>query len=451
MIQKRKLNPAAQIVLGFLGLILIGTFLLCLPISAKDGEWFSFVDSFLTSTSAVCVTGLIVVDTAVHFSIFGQAVILLLIQCGGLGFIALTSLVFLLLGKRITYGARITIQESLNQDKVQGVVKLIKNIIITVFVIEFLGFVCLSPSMISLYGWGDGLFKALFLAISAFCNAGFDNLGTVGAEFTSISSFAQNTLILLPIMLLIVIGGIGFVVIFDIGKRFKGQKLALATKIVLISTAILIFGGALILAAIEWNNPDTLGKMTTWDKIINAFFLSISPRTAGFSTVDIAKLHPASIVITDILMFIGGSPGSTAGGVKTTTIFVLLLALFKNENNNGNISFRQKRISNKLIKKSTRVVFFAVLFAVIGTVLICIFDGDIISPTQAMFECISALSTVGLSLGVTPVLSVGSKLVITLLMFVGRVGALTLTLAIANRPNSAIKDIEYPDAKIMIG
>ncbi len=451
MIQKRRLNPAAQIVLGFLGLILIGTFLLCLPISAKDGNWFSFVDSFLTSTSSVCVTGLVVVDTAVHFSIFGQAVILLLIQCGGLGFIALTSLVFLLLGKRITYEARITIQESLNQDKVQGVVKLIKNIIITVFVIEFIGFVCLAPSIISLYGWGDGLFKALFLSISAFCNAGFDNLGTVGAEFASISSFAQNTLILLPIMLLIVIGGIGFVVIFDIGKRFKGQKLVLATKIVLISTAVLIFGGALLFAAIEWKNPDTLGKMSTFDKIINAFFLSISPRTAGFSTVDISKLHPASIVITDILMFIGGSPGSTAGGVKTTTIFVLLLALFKNENNNGNISFRQKRISNKLIKKSTRVVFFAILFAVIGTVLICIFDGNTVTPTQAMFECISALSTVGLSLGITPILSVGSKLIITILMFVGRVGALTLTLAIASRPNSAINDIEYPDAKIMIG
>ena len=451
MIQKRKLNPAAQIVLGFLGLILIGTFLLCLPISSKDGNWFSFVDSFLTSTSSVCVTGLVVVDTAVHFSIFGQVVILLLIQCGGLGFIALTSLVFLLLGKRITYGARITIQESLNQDKVQGVVKLIKNIIITVFVIEFIGFVCLAPSIISLYGWGDGLFKALFLSISAFCNAGFDNLGTVGAEFASISSFAQNTLILLPIMLLIVIGGIGFVVIFDIGKRFKGQKLVLATKIVLISTAVLIFGGALLFAAIEWKNPDTLGKMGTFDKIINAFFLSISPRTAGFSTVDISKLHPASIVITDILMFIGGSPGSTAGGVKTTTIFVLLLALFKSENNNENISFRQKRISHKLIKKSTRVVFFAILFAVIGTVLICIFDGNTVTPTQAMFECISALSTVGLSLGVTPILSVGSKLIITILMFVGRVGALTLTLAIASRPNSAIKDIEYPDAKIMIG
>lgn len=451
MIQKRKLNPAAQIVLGFLGLILIGTFLLCLPISAKDGNWFSFVDSFLTSTSSVCVTGLVVVDTAVHFSIFGQVVILLLIQCGGLGFIALTSLVFLILGKRITYGARITIQESLNQDKVQGVVKLIKNIIITVFIIEFIGFVCLAPSMISLYGWGDGFFKALFLSISAFCNAGFDNLGTVGAEFASISSFAQNTLILLPIMLLIVIGGIGFVVIFDIGKRFKGQKLVLATKIVLISTAVLIFGGALLFAAIEWKNPDTLGKMSAFDKIINAFFLSISPRTAGFSTVDITKLHPASIVITDILMFIGGSPGSTAGGVKTTTIFVLLLALFKSENNNGNISFRQKRISNKLIKKSTRVVFFAILFAIIGTVLICIFDGNTVTPTQAMFECISALSTVGLSLGVTPILSVGSKLTITILMFVGRVGALTLTLAIASRPNSAIKDIEYPDAKIMIG
>ncbi len=451
MAQKRKLNPAAQIVLGFLGLILLGTFLLCLPISAKDGKWFSFVDSFLTSTSAVCVTGLVVVDTAVHFTIFGQAVILFLIQCGGLGFIALTSLVFLILGKRITYETRITIQESLNQDKVQGVVKLIKNIIITVFIIEFIGFVCLAPSMISLYGWGDGIFKALFLSISAFCNAGFDNLGTVGTEFANISTFAQSTLILLPIMLLIVIGGIGFVVIFDIGKKFKGQKLPLATKIVLIVTAVLIFGGALLFAAIEWKNPDTLGKMNTWDKIVNAFFLSISPRTAGFSTIDITKLHPASIVITDILMFIGGSPGSTAGGVKTTTIFVLLLALFKSENNNGNISFRQKRISNRLIKKSTRVVFFAILLAVIGTSLLCIFDGNAITPTQAMFECISALSTVGLSLGVTPILSIGSKLIITLLMFIGRVGALTLTLAIASKPSSAINDIEYPDAKIMVG
>ena len=451
MIKRKKINPAAQIVIGFFIVILIGTLLLCLPISSNNGEWFSFIDGLTTSTSAVCVTGLVVVDTAVHFSLFGQIVILFLIQIGGLGFITITALVFLIMGKKITFERRITMQESLNQENVQGIVKLVKNIIILVFTTELIGFLCLAPSFINLYGWTDGLFKALFLAISAFCNAGFDNLGTVDSQFSNLSIFAQNSLVLLPVMLLVVIGGIGFIVLFDIGKKIKGEKLSLHSKVVLIITAILVFGGAIIFGLLEWNNPETIGNMSVWDKIINCLFQSITPRTAGFLTYDPAKLSQASIVLTDILMFIGGSPASAAGGIKTTTLLILLIAIFKRENVNGNIAFFKRRISTKMVKKSLRVIVSAIVLVLTSTFLLCAFEGSTITAVEAMFESISAISTVGLTLGITPFLCIGSKLILIFLMFAGRVGAVTLTLALANRKVSIHHDIEYPDSKIMVG
>ncbi len=451
MVKKKKLNPAAQIVFGFLGIILIGTLLLCLPISSNNGQWFSFVDGMLTSTSSVCVTGLIVVDTAVHFSLFGQIVILFLIQIGGLGFITLTSLVFLLMGKKITYEKRVTMQESFNQDKVQGIVKLVKHVIILVFTVELIGFVCLAPSLINIYGWGDGIFKALFLSISSFCNAGFDILGTTSTQFAGLSIFAQNTLIILPIMFLIVIGGLGYVVLFDIGKKFKHEKLSLHSKAVLIITSILVFGGAFLFAILEWNNPNTIGNMSFGQKIVNSFFCSITPRTAGFSTIDYTQLTPATMVLTEILMFIGGSPASTAGGIKTTTLLILLIAIFKSENINGNIPFCKKKVSTKMVKKSLRVIVLALLLVVTSTFLICAFEGGVVSAQEAIFESISAISTVGLTMGITPTLCVGSKIILMFLMFVGRVGAITLTLALANRKKSISYDIEYPDSKIMVG
>ena len=410
-----------------------------------------FIDSLLTCTSSVCVTGLIVVDTAVYFSLFGQIVILILIQIGGLGFITLTALVFLIMGKKITYERRVTIQESLNQDKVQGVVKLVKNIIQLVFIVEFIGFLCLAPSMISIYGWGDGLFKALFLSISAFCNAGFDILGTSTTQFASLAPFAQSALILLPIMFLIVIGGIGFIVIFDIGKRFKGQKLSLHTKVVLSVTAILIFGSALLFGILEWNNPNTIGNMSFGNKIVNILFQSITPRTAGFTTFDQANMTQASLFLTNALMFIGGSPASTAGGIKTTTLVVLLIAIFKSENANGNIAFFKKKVSTKMVKKSLRVIVLALILVIMSTFMLCAFEGGSVTISQALYESISAISTVGLSLGITPILSAGSKIVLVFLMFVGRVGAMTLTLALANRKHNINDDIEYPDSKILIG
>ena len=454
MVQKRKIriNPAGQIVLGFLAVILIGTFLLCLPISSQDGKWFSFVDSLFTSTSAVCVTGLITVDTAVHFTIFGQVVIMILIQIGGLGFITLTSLIFLIIGKKITYQNRITIQESLNQDKNQGIVKMVKNIVILVFCIEFVGFLCLLPSMVNLFGWGKGTFSALFLSVSAFCNAGFDILGTETTAFASLAPFAQNSLILLPIMLLIVIGGIGFVVLFDIGDKFKQKKkMSFHSKIVIFVTLILIFGGAVMFAILEWNNPNTIGNMSVWDKLVNSFFQSITPRTAGFASSDQSKLTPESLILTDILMFIGGSPASTAGGIKTTTMFILFVAMFKSSTSKGDYVFCKRQIAGKLVQKALKVFCLSFLLIIVSTACICLVEGNNISTGSILYEVISAISTVGLTMGITPSLNVISKLILTFLMFVGRVGAVTLTVAFASKVKSANDEIEYPDSKIIVG
>ena len=454
MIKKRiKFNPASKIALGFLCIILIGTFLLCLPISSNQGTWMPFIDALFTSTSSVCVTGLIVVDTAVYFSLFGQIVIMLLIQIGGIGFITLTSLMFLIIGKKISYKNRITIQESLNQDSNQGVVKLVKNIIIMVLIIEACGFVCLAPTLIVNLGWAKGLFSALFLSISAFCNAGFDVLGTESTMFQNLAPFSQNVLVLLPIMMLIVIGGIGYLVIFDIGNRFKKdkKKLSFHSKIVLITTAVLIFSGAILFAIFEWNNPNTIGEMSFFDKIVNSFFQSITPRTAGFSTFDQASLTPQSRIATNLLMFIGGSPASTAGGIKTTTFVILILCIFKNTNSKGDLVYFNKQISNNIIQKCFKIFTIAILLICSSVFFCCIIEPANISTSAVIFEVISAISTVGISLGITPMLSPLSKMLLILLMYIGRLGVFTITVAISNKNKPTNDEIEYPDSKIMVG
>lgn len=452
-IKKRiKFNPATKIALGFLSIILIGAFLLCLPISSNSGTWMSFIDALFTSTSAVCVTGLIVVDTAVYFSLFGQIVIMLLIQIGGLGFITLTSLMFLIIGKKISYKNRITIQESLNQDSNQGIVKLVKNIIIMVLIIEACGFICLAPSMIVNLGWGKGLFSALFLSISAFCNAGFDVLGTESTMFQNLAPFSQNVLVLLPIMLLIVIGGIGYLVLFDIGNKFKKdkKKMSFHSKIVLFTTLILIFGGAILFAIFEWNNPNTIGNMGFGDKIVNAFFQSITPRTAGFSTFDQAALTPQSRIVTNLFMFIGGSPASTAGGIKTTTFVILILSLFRFSNDKGDVVCGKKQVSHKIIQKSFKIFGIAILVICSSVLLLCVVEPTI-STSAVIFEVVSAISTVGISLGITPTLSAISKMILIFLMYIGRLGVFTLSLAISSRTQKTNEEIEYPDSKIIVG
>lgn len=448
-----KPSPSKTIILVFMGIILIGTLLLCLPISHINGEWYSFVDSLFTSTSAVCVTGLTVVDIAKEFTLFGQIVVLLLIQLGGLGFITLTCMIFLLLGKKINYSTRMSIQESLKTETTQGLVKMVRKIIFVIFGVEFVGFLILCPSLIEFTGnFWSGCFKALFLSISAFCNTGFDPLGFKTPEFSNIAHFATAPFVLIPIMLLIVLGGIGFVVLFDIFNfKRETKKLQFHTKIVLIVTAILIFGGALLFAIFEWNNPLTIGNMNVFDKILNCFFQSITPRTAGFATIDQAGLTSTSVFITNFLMIVGGSPMGIAGGIKTTTLFVLVVILLKQPMNDGSYNFRKTNIKSKIITKSIRLLLTVFSLILIGTISISLFEiGNSVDVNQIVFECISAISTVGLTLGITPTLTIGSKLILTLLMFIGRVGMLTIPLAFSSS-NHIENEIEFADSKIIVG
>ena len=449
-----KLTPAKTIILGFLSIILIGAFLLCLPFSNVNHTWHNFVDALFTSTSAVCVTGLMVFDVAMELSLFGQIVVLFLIQIGGLGFVTLTCLLIMLLGKKISYSTRITLQESLNKETTAGVVRMVRKIVIVMFSIEFVGFLCLAPSFVKFTGsFWSGCFKALFLSVSAFCNAGFDPLGNLTPEFSSLAYFINNPLFLTIVMLLVITGGIGFVVLFDIfNLKKENKKLSLHTKIVLYVTGILIFGGATLFAIFEWNNPNTIGNLSTFNKLVNCLFQSITPRTAGFATLNQAGLTSGSVYITKFLMVVGGSSMSVAGGIKTTTLFVLFITLIKRTNENGSINFAKRNISTKVIVKSVKLLLAYTMLIALSSLNIYIIEmANGITYSQIVFECISALSTVGLTLGITPALTVGSKLLLTLLMFIGRVGMLTLPLAFKPKNKIIENEIEFADSKIIVG
>lgn len=448
-IKKRiRLSPSTKIILGFLGIILLGAFLLSLPISNNNGLWFNFFDSLFTSTSAVCVTGLTVVDIATQFNLFGQIILLLLIQLGGLGIVAITSLIFLILGKKINLSSRLTIQESLNKDTLQGVVKFIKKSIIITFIIEGIGALLLLYSTTTYFGhFGKGLFGAIFLSVSAFCNAGFDILGNEQAQFLSLSNFTSDILMLLPIMFLVVLGGIGFVVLID---GFKNIKTKQHTKIVLWITGILIILGTVLFLIFEWNNNDTIGSMSFGEKILNALFQSVSPRTAGFASIDQSALTNGSTITTIFLMLIGGSPNSTAGGIKTTTFFVLLLFLFKTSNENNDIVYRDRKLSVKIISKALKIVLYTLISLIIACCLIRIIEPNSISLGAIIFECTSAICTVGLSTGITPTLAFGSKLILILLMFIGRVGMATIALIVSSKHHTN-NNIEYTNTDIIIG
>lgn len=446
-----KMTPSKYILVSFAGAILIGAFLLCLPISHASGNWCSFVDALFTSTSSVCVTGLMVFDVAMELSLFGQIVVLLLIQIGGLGFVTITSFLFLLVGKKINYSTRITLQESLNQEHNQGIVKTVHRIFIITFFCELVGFLMLAPSMIEFTGeFWSGLFKALFLSVSAFCNAGFDPLGGATAEFSNLAYFANNSLVLIPVMLLTVIGGIGFIVILDIFDRNKKpKKLMLHTRVVLWMTGILIFAGAGSFMALEWNNPDTIGNFSVWDKIVVSFFQSINVRGSGFFVFEQSSMTSVSIIISQLFMIVGGSPVSLAGGIKTTTLFVILLLLFKNPDKNGNIVYKNKLIKNTLINKAVRIVTIMIGLVVIGTILITIIEGGRFSVDAVIIEIIAAVTTIGMSFGITPFLGTASKIILSLLMYAGRIGMLTIPLAF--KAKETVAEIEYAEARITVG
>ncbi len=436
--------------MGFLIIIAIGAFILMLPVSSASGHFTNPLDAAFTAVSATCVTGLVTLDTAIHWSTFGQIIILLMIQVGGLGFMTLAVLLSLLIKRSVTPRERMLVAMSYNIGSYDKIAELLRRIWIGTLCIELAGAVALSTRFIPLFGFRDGIYKSIFHAISAFCNAGFDLFGVYSGKFASLADFRGDVTVNITLMLLIVTGGIGFIVWNDIANAVvKKKPVSVYSRFVLIITAVLIAGGAAYFAALEWNNPETLGSLPAGEKILAAIFQSVTLRTAGFSTIDQAAMTPSSQLASILLMFIGGASGSTAGGVKVGTVGVLFYTIFEISIGRKDAVIFSRKISTESFMRAVAVVGIQMLLVLAGTLAIS--ASMECSILAALFEAVSASGTVGLSLGITPVLNGMSKLVIMALMYLGRVGILTVTYAVMVnlRENGSV--ISYPEANILIG
>lgn len=441
-----KLGPPQILVLGFLIIICIGAFLLNLPFASQNGQSIGVLNAFFTATSAVCVTGLIVVDTATHWTVFGQTVIIILIQIGGLGFMTMTTLFFLAAGKRITMKERILMQSALNKNTLSGIVSYTKYILIFTFFIEGIGALLLSLRFIPRFGVSKGIGMSVFHAISAFCNAGFDLIG----NFRSLTPFQSDWLINVTIMILIIIGGLGFSVIIDLINHKKLRRISMYSKIVLFMSSGLILLGALVIYLLESNNPTTLGGLSFQDKMLASLFQGVTPRTAGFNTIDLTQLTMGSKFFITILMFIGGSPGSTAGGVKTVTIGVLIIAVISVLQGKKDTEIFKRRIAINIIREALAVVMIVIFLSIAMIMILTITEKA--TFMEIFFEVISALGTVGLTLGTTPELSTAGKIIIAFGMFIGRLGPLTIGFAISRRQGQYYqRNYRYPKGDIMVG
>ena len=436
--KKFKLNAVQVLVIGFAIVILTGALLLTLPISSADGTPTSFIDSLFTSTSATCITGLITLDTATHWSTFGKVVIITLIQVGGLGFMAFTTLFALILGKKITLKQRLIMQEAMNTFSIQGLVSMMRYILIFTFSVEFIGAMLLSTQFIPMFGVSKGIAFSFFHSISAFCNAGFDLMG----NFSSLTGVYDNSVIILTIGSLIIVGGIGFSVWVDIYKNKDLKKLSLHSKLVLSMTAILIVGGAILMFIFEFNNPNTMGPMGAKDKILSSVFAAVTPRTAGFNSISTSDMTLAGRSLTIILMFVGASPGSTS------TAGILLMTVICVIRGREDTEIFKKRINKDLVYKAFTIVTLS-LGIVIGVTMILSITEVGASLEYLIYEVVSAFGTVGLTLGLTPNLTTIGKVMVALTMYCGRVGPMTLFLALTNRKKN--KGIRYPEDKILVG
>ena len=429
------------VILGFVAVILLGTGLLMLPVSSRAGGWTSIEDALFTATSAVCVTGLVVRDTGTYWSFFGQAVILLLIQIGGLGIVTVTAFIATVSGRKITLLQRSMLQESLSAFQVGGIVKLTWFICRVALLAELLGALLMLPSFLSLYG-RSGIWMALFHSVSAFCNAGFDVMGAYTGPYSSLTSFSARAGIVLPVTLLIVVGGIGFLTWDDMAKhRFRLRRYRMQSKVILTATALLVLLPALVFFL---NDFSDFGLK---ERALAALFHAVTPRTAGFNTVDLNRLTSASRAMTVVLMLVGGAPGSTAGGVKTTTVAVLLSNAVAVIRRRKDPRLFNRRIDEDTVKSASTLLMLYLLLALLGAFVISAREG--LSFETCLFETASAIGTVGLSLGITPALGLLSRGVLVGLMFFGRAGALTLLFAAVNSIEPQVA--QYPLGRINVG
>lgn len=444
------MDPAKVMVIGFASVVLLGALLLNLPIATKSGESIGLLDALFTATSAVCVTGLIVVDTATYWSIFGQVVIITLIQIGGLGFMTIATMFALLTKKKINLRERLLIQESLNQKDLSGMVRLTRYVILITFLIEGIGAILLSFTFIPQFGLGRGVWYSIFHAISAFCNAGFDLMGSVSGPFTSLTSYVDNFMIVMTISALIILGGIGFPVMLDVIRTKKASRLNMHSKVVIFTTAILIGIGSIFIFVVEFNNPKTLGTLSLPGKLLAAFFQSVTTRTAGFNTIDLTLIKESSLFIMMILMFIGASPASTGGGIKTTTLASLVITVRSFISGKGDIEVYERRISGATITKAIGIFFIATALVVFGTLALSLTDEGF-TLVECGFEIVSAIATVGLSIGGSPSLTTMGKVVVMIAMFIGRVGSLTIFVALLSKGARKKPPVRYPEGKIIVG
>lgn len=442
---RKHLHPARVITLSFIMIIVLGTFLLCLPISSRTGEFTGLLDSLFTATTSTCVTGLTVVDTLQHWSGFGQFVILLLIQVGGLGLVSLTTFFFIVLRHKVGISRLNIAQESVGLGTLQTLNSLIKIVVGSTVIIELLGAVVLSTQFIPALGLKKGIWTAIFMSVSAYCNAGLDILS--GCK--SLAGFSGNPVVLITIMLLIVTGGLGFIVFQDLLTYKKRKKLMLHTRTVLFATAVLIMLGAIAVFALEYKNSKTIGVMSLPNKILNSFFQSISYRTAGFSTVNIADMSIVSKALGCIFMFIGAAPGSTGGGIKVTTFLILVMTVVATVKNRGETVLFHRRVDYRVVYKALSIVF-------LGIIVICITTGVLlfensISFVDSVYESVSAFATVGLSTGITAQLGSISRLALIITMLIGRCGIISFFIALTMREPNSHKNLVIPEGEIIVG
>lgn len=445
---KRNRNTSRLLVFGFCAIILIGTVLLSLPIASADRTPTPVEDALFTATSATCITGLVVADTFQHWSLFGQIVILTLIQIGGLGFMTLATLFSLILRRNISYSERSAIIQSLNLYDHNGVIRITKHIIFGTFAFEGAGAVILSAHFIPRFGLGGGLLRGIFTSISAFCNAGFDLMGT-DEPFSSLTAYTGDIAVNITVMGLIVIGGLGFLVWEEMITVKKFSRFSIFSKSVIFTSSFLILTGAILIFLLEYDNPGTLANLTWKEKILASLFQSVSPRTAGMNTIDLAAMTDSAKVLTIILMFIGASSGSTGGGVKVNTVAVLIAAILSVIRGNRDVVMFKRKLSYDLVLKALTLVFVGLVLVFVAGFMISEIEN--VPFLDAVYETVSAFGTVGLTLGLTPHLSLISKFILILLMFMGRVGFLTITFAMFNNMQQLNQKVQYPEGKTLIG
>ncbi|MBW4678180.1 MAG: TrkH family potassium uptake protein [Desmonostoc geniculatum HA4340-LM1] len=444
------MTVARTICLGFMAVIAIGTILLMMPFSTSDGTWNNLIVALFTSTSAVCVTGLSVVDPGTYFSFWGQLFIALLAQIGGLGYMTTTTFLILLIGRRFDMRQKIAIQQALDRPGMSGSAQVIRSIIATTLIFEITGVFLLLPAFVPEHGWKNGLWLAIFHSINAWNNAGFslfkDNL----------ISYQSSFLVVFTITMLIIFGGIGYQVILEmyiwlrdrIFQKTTAQVFSLDFKVATSTTIILLILGTIAFFCIEIRNPATFGSLSLYDQILVAWFQSVTPRTAGFNTIDIGKMTTAGLFITIALMFIGASPGGTGGGMKTTTLRVLTSCTKAILQGKEEVLLYERKIAISLILKAVGVLVGSVAMVILATILISLTDPTL-DFIQILFEVVSAFATVGLSTGITGTISIAAKLVLILTMYVGRVGVLLLMSAVLGDPRPT--RIHYPEENLLVG